>query len=119
MAAPVCFFTLWAARHSSRTLSNRADAFIMFKILGAISLLILLLAASAWWLFTIPFSQTTLRKLRPGMSQTQVYAILGPANQTNQLGSVETWWLYSHRPSVAYLCVVFDSAGRYKEHVID
>jgi len=91
----------------------------MFKILGAIFLLILLLAASAWWLFTIPFSKTTLRKLTPGMSQAQVLAILGPANQTNQLGSVETLWLYSHRPSAVHLIVILDSTLKYKSHVID
>jgi outer membrane protein assembly factor BamE (lipoprotein component of BamABCDE complex) len=94
----------------------------MFRILATLSLLIVffvLLAAFAWRLITIPFSPTTLRMLTPGMSQTQVCAILGSANQTNQLGSGETWWVYSHRPSVVHLVVIFDSTGRYKKHVTD
>ena len=92
----------------------------LFKIVGCLVFAILLLGAFAWWwLFTIPFSQSTLQKLTPGISQAQVLKILGPANQTNHLGSDETWWIYSHRPSVAYLLVVFDSDGKYKRHVID
>ncbi len=92
----------------------------MFKITGCLVLAILLVGSVVWWwLFTIPFSQSTLQRLTPGMSQAQVFNILGPANQTNYLGSDETWWIYSHRPSVACLLVVFDSSGKYKRHVID
>ncbi len=92
----------------------------MLKILTFLGVGILVLACFAyWWLFTIPFSQGTLQKLAPGMTQAQVHAILGAANQTNDLGKVETWWLYSHRPSVRHLCVIFDSAGNYQRHVID
>jgi hypothetical protein len=92
----------------------------MLKILTLLGAGILAFAAIAyWWLFTIPFSQTTLQKLTPGMSQAQVYAILGPANETNRLSRVETWWSYSHRPSAVHLIVILDSTGKYKSHVID
>jgi outer membrane protein assembly factor BamE (lipoprotein component of BamABCDE complex) len=76
-------------------------------------------AFGVWWLYTIPFSKSTLRRLGPGMTQAQVYAVLGRASQTNQLGTNETWWIYSRRPSLVHLCVIFDSTGSYKSHVID
>jgi hypothetical protein len=93
--------------------------FRISKIGGCVILGISLLAATAWWwLFTIPFPQSTLQKLTPGMSQAQVYSLLGPATETNQVRD-EALWIYSHSPCVRYLLIEFDSTGKYKSHVID
>jgi len=70
-----------------------------------------------WWLFTIPVSTATLQRLTPGMTQAQVHSILGAANQTNLVAG-ETYWIYSHKPSVAYLLVRFDYSG-FKDYRID
>ena len=93
--------------------------FSISKIGVCVILGISVLAATAyWWLFTIPFSQSTLQKLTPGMSQAQVYSLLGPATETNYVRD-EALWIYSHSPCVRYLLIEFDSTGKYKRHVID
>lgn len=78
------------------------------KVIGSVLLTAVLLIWFAWcWVWSIPVSVSTLKKLTPGMSQAQVYAILGPATQTNQASNAEIWWTYQHFPSFVEL-----SAGR-------
>lgn len=88
------------------------------KIFGRVLLALALFAGVAWWwLFTIPIAQATLQRLSPGMTQAQVYSVLGAANQTNFSGG-ETLWIYSRKPCVVALLVRFDYSG-FKEYVID
>ena len=93
-------------------------AFKLIKTLGWVFLALALFAGFAWWwLFTIPVSHTALQRLSPGMTQAQVYSVLGAANQTNVSGG-ETLWIYSRKPCVVALLVRFDYSG-FKEYVID
>jgi uncharacterized membrane protein YwzB len=72
-----------------------------------------------WWLWSIPFSQTTLKKLAPGMTEAQVVSILGSAGQTNQASNNEIWWIYDHPISIRAVIVMFDASGHLKEYVVD
>jgi hypothetical protein len=71
------------------------------------------------WLTAVPHSESTLGRLTRGMSAEQVYGILGPANQTNELGDGRVWWFYSQWPHIRYELVRFDSSRIFEGYVID
>jgi len=91
------------------------------KITGLILLAgVLLVCFAGWWLWSIPFSEATLKKLAPGMSQKEVLSILGSTDETVPGSNEETWWIYSHRPvCIRALIVVFDKDGHLLSYVID
>ena len=79
--------------------------------------LVLLVGFVCWWLLTVPVSHSTLQRLSPGMTQSQVYAILGPPNETNA-SSGDLLWFYSRKSSIMNLMIRFDTNG-LKEYVTD
>ena len=89
---------------------------IAATVLGA---MVLFICVTWWWLFSIPFSQSTLNKLTPGMSQAQVLSILGPPTQKGNLAHGGSLWCYQHCPSFVVLDVEFDVGGRFVSYVRD
>jgi hypothetical protein len=96
-------------------MSSRKIKFIGIALLAVVAFVCLVW----WWLWSIPFSQTTLKRLTPGMSEVQVVGILGAAGQTNQASNGETWWIYDHPMSIRAVIVMFDVSGHLKEYVVD
>jgi SmpA / OmlA family len=83
------------------------------------SALVLFVGIAWWWLWCVPFSEATIQKVVPGMSESQVFSVLGTAGQTNRTGGGETLWIYSHKPSIRCLMVTFDESNRVESCVID
>src|ERR1039457_6386214 len=92
------------------------------KVVGSILLVFVFFICLAWWqLWSVRFAESTLRKLAPGMTQAEVYGVLGAATETNQAAGPsgpETWWIYE-RPPVCIRCVVveFDNRGQFIQYV--
>ena len=91
-----------------------------FKSIRIVVLVVVALICLAWWwLWSIPFSQATLKKLAPGMSETQVVTILGSAGFTNRASNGETWWIYDHPMSIRAVYVMFDRSGHLKDYSVN
>ncbi len=84
--------------------------------------IVLFVCFAGWTLFTIPFSESTLKKLSPGMTEAQVRDILGVPNDTAKGPHAGgTCWIYQHRYfwSFRALLVDFDEGGKLIEYVRD
>ena len=90
------------------------------KIFGSTLLAFVLFCAFVWWwLWSVPVSDSKLKQLTPGMSKSEVISVIGSASETNQAAGGETWLIYSHRPSIVALIVIFDNTDHFIKYVVD